>query len=74
MKPPSASNDAPTDTESELRYLAATAAELEHVRRQQELTVQILRTSGVGWGEIGARLGITRQAARQRFLLRALTR
>lgn len=51
----------------ELHYLQTTYWELQHVRQQQEVTVELLRSWGVSWGVIGAELQVSRQAARQRF-------
>jgi len=53
--------------DEELRYLATTVQELQHVREQQEVTVQLLRSWGLSWGVIAAALGVTRQAARQHY-------
>lgn len=60
-------SDRPTSKVEELRYLAATVRELEHVQEQQQVTVQLLRSWGVSWTVIAVKLGVTRQAARQRF-------
>lgn len=39
----------------------------DHVTRAIHTAVTGLRTAGYSWAEIGNRLGITRQAAQQRF-------
>lgn len=54
-------------TDKELRYLGTTVRELQHVREQQEVTVQLLRSFGASWGVIAAALGVSRQAARQHY-------
>jgi len=73
MSPQSAWSDQHVSTAYEIGYLRATVTEAEHVRQQQELTVQLLRSRGVSWTVIGEALGVTRQAARQRFSELVLT-
>ena len=51
------------DVES-LAHLVSLSAEIDNAIQQ---AVRGLRTAGYSWAEIGARLGITRQAAQQRW-------
>jgi len=67
MRSLSAWSDTSTTDHEELAYLAITVREAANVIAQQEITVQLLRSRGVSWTVIGAALGVTRQAARQRF-------
>ncbi len=48
----------------DLTDMTALAADVEHAIRQ---SVTGLRDSGYSWAEIGLRLGVTRQAAQQRW-------
>ncbi len=50
-----------------LRDLAADAVVLRDVERRMRSTVQQLRTGGASWAVIGDALGISRQAAQQRY-------
>jgi hypothetical protein len=49
--------------------LAALATVLEEAERALRMEVALARGLGVSWSEIGASLGVTRQAAQQRFSL-----
>ncbi|WP_298462665.1 hypothetical protein [uncultured Cellulomonas sp.] len=49
------------------RDLRAAVLERQRADARVALLVQVLRAAGATWGEVGAELGVTRQAARQRF-------
>jgi hypothetical protein len=50
-----------------LEALAPTEETLEAVRRDLQTKIDILRKRGASWERIGAALGISRQAAWERF-------
>jgi ATP-dependent Clp protease ATP-binding subunit ClpX len=54
-------------TKSLCSSLASQEKALEHVRVQMQLTVEILRSRSVSWAAIGEALGVSRQAAWERF-------
>jgi ClpX C4-type zinc finger len=58
--------DSYTDSQL-LKSLAPTEQTLEAVRRDLRTKVDILRSRGVSWETIGAALGVSRQAAWERF-------
>ncbi len=56
-----------TDTASLLRLVDATSESLELCGKLQRAAVHQARRSDIPWSEIGGVMGITRQAAQQRF-------
>jgi ATP-dependent Clp protease ATP-binding subunit ClpX len=54
-------------TKSLCSSLASQEKALEHVRLQMQITVEILRSRSVSWAAIGEVLGVSRQAAWERF-------
>lgn len=50
-----------------VRDLEADAAEMRRIDARARVSVQLLRTGGASWAVIGHALGITRQAAQQRY-------
>jgi hypothetical protein len=58
--------DSYTDSQL-LKSLAPTEKTLEAVRRDLRTKVEILRNRGVSWETIGSALGVSRQAAWERF-------
>jgi hypothetical protein len=60
--------DAPDDdADNALRLAAASSAGLQICETLQKEAVQNARRAGRSWAELGALMGITRQAAQQRF-------
>ena len=60
--------DAPDDdADNALRLAAASSAGLQICEHLQKEAVQNARRAGRSWSELGALMGITRQAAQQRF-------
>lgn len=55
------------DAEGYLALIAASAAAEEAAREMLHRSVMAARAAGVSWARIGERLGMTRQAAQQRF-------
>jgi len=53
--------------ETGLSLLAETVAKLALAEDELKENVQLVRSCGATWDEIGAALGVTKQAARQRF-------
>jgi len=49
-------------TLTEVAHLAATSA-----RVLDETVIRLVQDEGWSWGQVGAALGVTREAARQRF-------
>lgn len=63
-----AMSDAPEDdADNALRLAAASSAGLQICETLQKEAVQHARRAGRSWAELGALMGITRQAAQQRF-------
>jgi hypothetical protein len=60
-------SDLPLTTEQGLARLAALRAEQHQLERLVEQEVARLVRLGVGWGDVGRALGVSRQGARQRF-------
>lgn len=61
-------NDAPDDdADNALRLAAASSAGLHICETLQKEAVQHARRAGRSWAELGSLMGITRQAAQQRF-------
>ncbi|MGX4643737.1 hypothetical protein [Massilia sp. SYSU DXS3249] len=61
-------SDAPDDdAENALRLAASSSAGLQICEALQKEAVQNARRAGRSWAELGALMGITRQAAQQRF-------
>jgi ATP-dependent Clp protease ATP-binding subunit ClpX len=58
--------DSHTDSQL-LKSLAPTEQTMETVRRELRTKVDILRNRGVSWETIGSALGVSRQAAWERF-------
>jgi hypothetical protein len=56
-----------THTEQPLIALRALAVRAREIDRLSKLAVEDSRAAGASWTEIGEALGISRQAARQRF-------
>jgi hypothetical protein len=56
-----------THTDKPIIALRALAVRAREVERLTDLAVADCRRDGVRWGEIGEALGISRQAAQQRF-------
>jgi hypothetical protein len=56
-----------THTDKPLIALRALAVRAREVERLTALAVEDCRTDGIRWAEIGEALGISRQAAQQRF-------
>jgi hypothetical protein len=54
-------------TERVVRWLKIEAAEFEHAGSGLQKTVEALRKREVSWEVIGEALGVSRQAARDRF-------
>lgn len=50
-----------------LRRLMAANAAVGHARTLLAAEVEAARSAGLSWGAIGAALGVSKQAARQRF-------
>lgn len=50
-----------------LRELASSHRQLELLREAQRNHVKTLRRAGVSWARIGTQLGVSGEAARQRF-------
>jgi hypothetical protein len=59
--------DSQTNTASLLRLVEATSEAVELCGKLQRAAVHQARRSDIPWSEIGAVMGITRQAAQQRF-------
>jgi hypothetical protein len=64
--------DAPVEpatarTHASLYDLADAAKRRRHIDTEIDQIVQLLVARGVGWGDIGRALGISRQGARQRY-------
>lgn len=60
--------DAPdADADNALRLAAASSAGVQICEELQKEAVQNARRAGRSWAELGALMGITRQAAQQRF-------
>jgi hypothetical protein len=55
------------DNTDDLRVIAETTDELARVQARLTEAIQIARAHGRSWTEISMRLGVTRQAARQRY-------
>lgn len=55
------------DADNALRLAAASSAGLQICEQLQQEAVQNARRAGRSWSELGALMGITRQAAQQRF-------
>lgn len=55
------------DKAESLAAIAYRATQEAEAEKQLHTTVRIAKLSGNSWAEIGATLGITRQAAQQRF-------
>ena len=55
------------DADNALRLAAASSAGLQICEKLQKDAVQNARRAGRSWSELGALMGITRQAAQQRF-------
>lgn len=51
----------------QLRIIADLAADRHRIDGELEAAVQAARDGGRSWAEIGAMLGVTKQAAQQRF-------
>jgi hypothetical protein len=60
--------DLPTEAAETLRALLDELADTRvRLDRVEHLTVALLRATGASWEAIGEAIGISRQAARQRF-------
>jgi len=57
----------PTVPTPDLREIAEAASQVEAASARVREAVEVARAKGRSWGQIGAALGVTRQAARQRF-------
>jgi DNA-directed RNA polymerase specialized sigma24 family protein len=57
----------PMDNTTDLRAIAEAVASLRTGEARVRELVALARASGRSWGEIGIALGVSRQAARERF-------
>jgi len=55
------------DKTTALKDVAYVNEQIDHYRHQLGLTVKIAREQGASWAEIGDVLGVSRQAAQERF-------
>ncbi len=56
-----------SDDELLLSQMAATSAVVDKSRNHLQLQIVELRSRGLGWGVIGAALGVSHQIAQERF-------
>lgn len=57
----------PAEDTTDLRAIAAAVGEIAAGERRLRAAVAHARANGRSWGRIGMALGVTRQAARERF-------
>lgn len=60
-------DDATVDDPADLRAVATAVRNVADAETQLTDAVRIARKNGRSWGRIGMALGVTKQAARQRF-------
>lgn len=60
-------DDATVDDPADLRAVAAAVRDVANAEVELADAVRVARKNGRSWGRIGMALGVTKQAARQRF-------
>jgi hypothetical protein len=60
-------DDADVEDPADLRAVAAAVRDVAEAETRLANAVQAARANGRSWGRIGLALGVTKQAARQRF-------
>ena len=60
-------DDYPVDDPADLRRIGLAAKDVERAKTELAEAVAAARTNGRSWGFIGLVLGVSRQAAQQRF-------
>lgn len=56
-----------TDRDSAVAAVARTAAEIEDAQARLEVAVRAARAAGATWAQVGQAMGVTRQAAHERW-------